>query len=76
MPTSSDDIAFINDIINYNKIWYPSNIEDFNLSNKEYISYMDTAKTPYYVIELNKSHKSAIVFRSPKQPKLFRNNQV
>ena len=58
MPTSSDDIAFINDIINYNKIWYPSNIEDFNLSNKEYISYMDTAKTPYYVIELNKSHKS------------------
>lgn len=57
MPTSTDDIAFIHEVISYNRIWYPSNIEDFNLSNKEYVSYMDTAKTPYYVIELNKSHK-------------------
>ena len=57
MPTSTDDIAFIHEVISYNRIWYPSNIEDFNLSNKEYISYMDTAKTPYYVIELNKTHK-------------------
>lgn len=60
MPTSTDDIAFIHEVISYNRIWYPSNIEDFNLSNKEYISYMDTAKTPYYVIELNKSHKPDI----------------
>lgn len=60
MPTSTDDIAFIHEVIRYNRIWYPSNIEDFNLSNKEYISYMDTAKTPYYVIELNKSHKPDI----------------
>ena len=57
MPTSTDDIAFIHEVISYNRIWYPSNIEDFNLSNKEYVSYMDTAKTPYYVIELNKTHK-------------------
>ena len=57
IPTSTDDITFINNVISYNRIWYPSNIEDFNLSNKEYISYMDTAKTPYYVIELNKPHK-------------------
>lgn len=57
MPTSTDDIAFIHEVISYNRIWYPSNIEDFNLSNKEYVSYMDTAKTPYYVIELDKSHK-------------------
>ena len=60
MPTSTDDIAFIHEVISYNRIWDPSNIEDFNLSNKEYISYMDTAKTPYYVIELNKSHKPDI----------------
>ena len=60
MPTSTDDIAFIHEVISYNRIWYPSNIEDFNLSNKEYISYMDTAKTPYYVIEFNKSHKPDI----------------
>ena len=60
MPTSTDDIAFIHEVISYNRIWYPSNIEDFNLSNKEFISYMDTAKTPYYVIELNKSHKPDI----------------
>ena len=57
MPTSTDDIAFIHEVISYNRVWYPSNIEDFNLSNKEYISYMDTARTPYYVIELDKSHK-------------------
>lgn len=57
MPTSTDDSAFIHEVISYNRVWYPSNIEDFNLSNKEYISYMDTAKTPYYVIELDKSHK-------------------
>lgn len=57
IPTSTDDITFINDVISYDKVWFPSNIEDFNLSNKEYISYMDTANTPYYVIELNKPHK-------------------
>ena len=57
IPTSTDDITFINNVISYDKVWYPSNIEDFNLSNKEYISYMDTANTPYYVIELNKPHK-------------------
>ena len=57
IPTSTDDITFINNVISYDKVWYPSNIEDFNLSNKEYISYMNTANTPYYVIELNKPHK-------------------
>ena len=57
IPTSTDDITFINNVINYDKVWFPSNIEDFNLSNKEYVSYMDTANTPYYVIELNKPHK-------------------
>lgn len=60
MPTDADDVAFINNILNYNKIWYPSNIEDFNLSNNEYISYMDTANTPYYVIELNKSQENSV----------------
>jgi hypothetical protein len=59
MPTDADDVVFINNILNYNKIWYPSNIEDFNLSNNEYISYMDTANTPYYVIELNKSQENS-----------------
>ena len=54
-----EDIAFINDVVSYNKIWYPSNIEDFNLSNKEYISYMDTAKTPYSVIEFNHVHETS-----------------
>jgi hypothetical protein len=56
MPTSNDDIAFINEVISYNKMWYPSNIEDFDLSSKEYTSYMDTANTPYYVIEINREH--------------------
>ena len=59
MPTDTGDVEFINSILNYDKIWYPSNIEDFNLSNNEYISYMDTANTPYYVIELNKSQKDS-----------------
>ena len=59
MPTDTGDVEFINSILNYDKIWYPSNIEDFNLSNNEYISYMDTANTPYYVIELNKSQEDS-----------------
>ncbi|MEE0996847.1 MAG: AAA family ATPase [Paludibacteraceae bacterium] len=58
MPTSNDDIAFINEVISYNKMWYPSNIEDFDLSSKEYTSYMDTANTPYYVIEINREHST------------------
>ncbi len=45
------DKEFINEIINYNKFWYPSNINDFNLATQEYISYMNTVNTPYSIIE-------------------------
>ena len=45
------DKDFIHTILMYNKFWYPSNINDFRLSNLEYISYMNTENTPYSVIE-------------------------
>lgn len=54
-PSYNDDKDFINEIINYNRIWIPSNPKNFELSTKEYISYMDTAATPYNVIVFNKN---------------------
>ena len=45
------DKEFINAILTYNKFWYPSNANDFNLSTIEYISYMNTANTPYNIVE-------------------------
>lgn len=45
------DKDFINEIINYNKFWYPSDINNFNLAIQEYISYMNTVNTPYSIIE-------------------------
>lgn len=46
----------INEIVKYNYIWIPSNKEDFNLSTKEYISYMNMADTPYNVLFFKKEH--------------------
>jgi len=48
-----NDKHFIDEILSYNKIWYPSNYADYNLSNLEYISYMDTQNIPYNVIEFD-----------------------
>lgn len=48
-----NDKYFIDQILGYSKFWYPSNPSNFNLSNLEYISYMDTANTPYNVIDFN-----------------------
>jgi hypothetical protein len=48
-----NDKDFIDELLSYNKIWYPSNYTDFNLSNLEYISYMDTQNIPYNVIEFD-----------------------
>ena len=47
------DKDFIDEVLSYNKLWYPSNVRDFNLSNLEYINYMDTQNIPYNVIELD-----------------------
>ena len=59
-PSYNDDKDFINEIINYNRIWIPSNPKNFELSIKEYISYMDTADTPYNVIVFNKNTQITI----------------
>ena len=59
-PSYNDDKDFINEIIDYNRIWIPSDSNDFELSIKEYISYMDTADTPYNVIVFNKNTQITI----------------
>ena len=59
-PSYNDDKNFINEIIDYNRIWIPSDSNDFELSTKEYISYMDTADTPYNVIVFNKNTQITI----------------
>ena len=55
--TNSSDFEkeqnFIHEVMKYNRIWIPSNSHNYNLANKEYISYMDTKNTPYNVIEFN-----------------------
>ena len=53
LPSYKSDEKFINEVLNYNQIWYPSNPNNFNLSNSEYISFMDTRNTPYTVLNFN-----------------------
>lgn len=48
------DRDFIESIINYSFIWYPSDIKDFTKASEEYASYFDTMNTPYNVIEFHK----------------------
>lgn len=44
---------FIDKIVKYNFFWVPSNKEKFDLSIKEYISYMNMADTPYNVVSFS-----------------------
>ena len=41
----------IQELITYQKFWYPSNINNYNKSRNEYISYMDTNEHAYSVID-------------------------
>lgn len=54
------DDDFITKILKYNYFWIPSNKENFDLSTKEYISYMHMADTPYNVVEFNKEKTDKI----------------
>lgn len=54
------DDDFINQIVKYNYFWIPSNKENFELSTKEYISYMNMADTPYNVVTFNKEQENNI----------------
>lgn len=49
-----DDRDFVNKLISYKYFWTPIDKENFELSNKEYSSYMNMADTPYNVVEFNK----------------------
>lgn len=54
-----EEQEFLNELIQYKVIWYPSDNSDYNLSCKEYNSYMDMANTPYNVIDFSsKNHLS------------------
>lgn len=61
------DKDFIDELITYNKFWYPSDSQDFNLATLEYISYMNTVNAPYNIVEFtpNTTH---IPFASNKYP--------
>ena len=50
------DEKFINALVSYQYFWTPTNENDFELSNKEYISYMNIADTPYNVVEFTKDN--------------------
>lgn len=54
----SEDKKFIEQILEYNKIWYPSDKNNFELAQQEYIYYMDTADSKYSIIEVAKNKKN------------------
>ena len=54
------DDNFINEVVKYNYFWIPTNKNNFDLSTKEYISYMNMADTPYNIIEFNKENANKI----------------
>lgn len=58
------DSDFINQMITYDRFWYPTNSNNFNLARNEYISYMDTTTTPYMVYELNNQKTKNIDFEN------------
>ena len=52
------DEKFINELVSYPYFWTPTNENDFDLSNNEYISYMNIADTPYNIVEFSKDNTS------------------
>ncbi len=52
-PAYQKDKSFIDSILDYHFLWFPSDYKDYNKSTKEYISYMDTVHTPYNVVDIN-----------------------
>lgn len=52
--------GYINQIIDYKYFWIPSDKGNFDLSNKEYISYMNMANTPYNIVEFNKEKTNRV----------------
>ena len=50
------DEKFISELVSYPYFWTPTNENDFELSNKEYISYMNIAETPYNVVKFPKKN--------------------
>lgn len=60
-----EDFDYINSILKYNLIWYPSDYKDFNKATKEYISYMDTVHTPYNVVEIDPQNEAECISVDP-----------
>ncbi len=70
------DKEYIDQIICFNQIWLPSDSNNFELSTLEYINYMDTAKTPYNVIDFNNapgSQEQSIDYTSKGMDSMFVN---
>ena len=55
-----DDKDFIDKLIGYTYFWIPTDENNFELSNKEYSSYMNMAETPYNVVEFSKEKNNKI----------------
>lgn len=61
---NSKDDNFINKIIKFNYLWTPTKKENFDLSTKEYISYMNMADTPYNVIDFSNNENKKLIINS------------
>lgn len=52
----------IDGILNYQYFWYPSEINNFSKSEKEYLNYMNTSESAYSIIDFSgKKQKKTIV---------------
>lgn len=52
-----EDQDFLEKLRTYNRFWTPSDKNNYNLSTKEYISYMNMADTPYNLVSFEKDIK-------------------
>ena len=53
-----NDKEYIDSILQYKYIWFPSNPADFTLSTKEYTAFMDTKQTSFNVVDVSIPPKS------------------
>lgn len=54
-PSYKEDLIFIEEILNYNRFWVPSDQNNYTLSCQEFTNYMDTSNIPFNIVDLELS---------------------
>lgn len=56
-----EDKEYLEQILAYNKIWYPSDINNFELAQQEYTFYMDSTEYKYSVIQVDNTQNPVVI---------------